>query len=127
MTGNIGYQFFQGGLGKLTNIPNIAAYFQTLGIPFAEANAYLVGSVEAVGGLFLMLGLASRLVSIPLIITMCTAYATAHREALVNVFHDPDTFISQGPFNFLLMCLLVFAFGPGKFSLDALIKRLRQK
>ena len=122
-----GYQFFQGGMGKLANIANTIAFFQNLGIPFAEANAYMVGSLEAAGGMLLMLGLASRLVSIPLIITMCTAYATAHREALLNIFQDPDTFISQGPFNFLLMCLIVLAFGPGKFSLDALIERMRAR
>lgn len=122
-----GYQFFQSGLGKLSNIPNIIQFFLNLGIPFAEANAYTVASLEAVGGILLMVGLGSRLISLPLIATMCTAYATAHRDALLNVFKDPDTFFQQAPFLFLVTCLLVFSFGPGKFSLDYLLQRLIKK
>jgi putative oxidoreductase len=82
-----------------------------------------VASFETVGGLLLILGLASRLIAIPLTVVLCTAYATAHRAALLNIFDDPETFISQPPFNFLVMCLIVFAFGPGKYSLDYLIER----
>lgn len=118
-----GYQFFQTGMGKLSNIPNIVQFFENLGIPFAEANAYTVASLETVGGILLMLGLGSRLISIPLIAIMCTAYATAHRDALLGVFQDPDTFFQQGPFLFLMTCLIVFSFGPGKFSLDYLLQR----
>ncbi len=111
-----GYQFFQTGMGKLSDISKVTAYFESLSIPFAEANAYMVGSFEMVGGILLMLGLGTRLIAIPLIVILCTAFATAHREAI----HDADSFVSQSPFNFLLMCLVVFAFGPGKFSLDYL-------
>ncbi len=118
-----GYQFSQTGMGKLSNIAAPTAYFESLGIPFAEANAYIVGSFEMIGGLLLILGLGTRLIAIPLIVILCTAYATAHREALLNIFNDPDTFISQSPFNFLFTCLVLFAFGPGKFSLDYLFCR----
>ena len=122
-----GYQFFITGYGKLQNIPKVAGYFQSLGIPFAEANAYTVGSIEMVGGLLLIVGLASRLISIPLICVLLTAYATAHQAALLNIFNDPDTFLSQPPFHFLMMLLVVFCFGPGKFSLDYLLERWIKK
>jgi putative oxidoreductase len=67
--------------------------------------------------------LASRLLCIPLICTLTGAYLTAHREALLTIFSNPDQFISQAPFNFLLTSLIVFCFGPGKFSLDNLIEK----
>ena len=117
-----GFAFYQTGMGKFHNLPQVAQYFQSLNVPFAEATAYLVASLEVGGGLLLMVGLASRLVSIPLIAVLCTAYATAHRAAVLNIFQDPDTFISQPPFNFLILCLLVFSFGPGKCSIDYLFQ-----
>jgi putative oxidoreductase len=68
----------------------------------------------------LLLGLGSRLVSVPLMFTMGVAYATAHREELGKIFSDPDKFTDAPPFLFLLASVIVFAFGPGKISVDAL-------
>lgn len=118
-----GYQFFLTGTGKFQNIDNVVQYFDSLNIPFAVASAYTVASIETVGGLALFFGLASRLLCIPLICTLAGAYLTAHREALLNIFNNPDQFISQAPFNFILTSLIVFCFGPGKFSLDNLIEK----
>lgn len=120
-----GYQFYLAGMSKLGGLQKFAQFLQSLGIPFAEANSQVVAYVEAGGGILLMVGLASRLVSIPLTAVLCTAYATAHRDSLMTLFQDPSIFISQPPFNFLIMCLCVFAFGPGKFSLDYLLERKR--
>ncbi len=118
-----GFLFYQAGMYKFTNFPQAVLSFHGLGIPFAEANVNIVASFEVAGGVLIMLGLASRLVSIPLAVILLTAYATAHRAALLNVFSDPGAFMSQSPYNFLVMCLVVFSFGPGKFSLDYLIGR----
>lgn len=116
-----GLSFVAAGYNKFLNHEKVVEGFTKLTIPFAELNAYLVAGFELVGGLCLALGLAARLMSIPLIVIMCVAYATAHVDALVNVFHDPKTFIQQGPFNYLLTCLVVFCFGPGTFSIDYLL------
>ena len=118
-----GYQLYQSGMGKFSNIPKVVQFFQNLGIPFADTNANIAASIEIGGGILLMIGLASRLVSIPIACVMCTAYVTAHRPALLNIFQDPDTFLTQAPFLFLLTALVVFSFGPGKFSLDYLLER----
>lgn len=122
-----GWQFFTSGRDKLLNISPIIDYFGTLGIPLPTINAYTAASIECVGGLCLLIGLASRLVSIPLMIVMFVALLTAHHEAFVNAFENPQAFVQQGPFNFFLTALIVFAFGPGIFSLDALIKRFFYK
>lgn len=118
-----GWQFFKTGLEKFDDIHSIAGFFGNLNIPFPTISAYLAASTEMVGGLLLLLGLGSRLVAIPLIFTMIVALVTAHGEKTFQLFDDPVAFISQTAFSFLLASLTIFVFGPGPFSLDALIKR----
>ena len=116
-----GWSFFLTGKGKLMNLDKTASFFGDLGLPLPKLNAIMAGSTECFGGLLLLLGLGSRLVSVPLIFTMLVAYATADKEAVAAIFSDPDKFTGATPFLFLLACLVVFAFGPGKISLDALL------
>lgn len=116
-----GWSFFQTGRGKLDNLGQTAEFFGSLGIPFPTVNAAMAGATECCGGLLLLLGLASRLTAIPLIVTMIVAYATAEHEALAAIFSDTDKFLEATPFLFLLTCLIIFAFGPGVFSLDHLL------
>jgi putative oxidoreductase len=40
------------------------------------------------------------------------------------VFSDPDAFVSDAAFLFLLASVIVFIFGPGAFSVDAILKKL---
>ncbi len=122
-----GYKFMQSGYGKFQHIPDVIGFFQSIGIPFASLNAYMAASCELLfGGLFL-LGLFARIASIPLFIVMATAYVTAHTESLITLFTklDPSSFFEQAPFLFAYAALLVFAFGPGKLSLDHLISKRR--
>ena len=116
-----GWSFFLTGKGKLLNLDKTAGFFTDLGIPMPKLNAIVAGSTECFGGLLLLAGLFSRVVSVPLIFTMLVAYATADQEALHAIVSDPDKFTGATPFLFLLACLIVFAFGPGRLSLDALL------
>jgi putative oxidoreductase len=118
-----GWSFFVTGKGKLFNLENTAEFFAGLGLPFPKLNAVLAGSTECFGGLLLLVGLCSRLISVPLAFTMLMAYITADREALLGIFSDPDKFLAADPFLFLLTALIILAFGPGVFSLDWLIAR----
>ena len=118
-----GWGFFQTGKGKLSNIAQPTEFFQSLGIPFPHAQAILVGTTECIGGLLLLLGLLSRLASIPLTILLIVAYLTADIAVVKNILGDPDKFLAADEFLFLLVVLLVLLFGPGKFSLDWLIAR----
>lgn len=113
-----GWQFFITGKGKLADIDKIIGFFTNLGIPYPTQNAYFVSSLECVGGLLLIAGLGSRLISIPLIFSMCVAYLTADQEALRNIFSDPDKFFAATPFLFLYALVIIFLFGPGRISLD---------
>jgi putative oxidoreductase len=116
-----GWSFFETGKGKLMNLDKTTAYFAELNLPLPKLNALLAGSTECFGGLLLLVGLGSRLVSLPLIFTMIVAYATADSEALHAIFSDPDKFTSATPFLFLFAVVIIFLFGPGKLSLDALL------
>lgn len=125
-----GYQFFIAGKGKLMNLERVTGFFTDLGIPFPSLNAVMAGTTECVGGLLLMLGLFTRLISIPLAVVMLVAYATAHRDAVLVVIQSIqgfsftlDEFVKQEPFPFLMTVLVVMAFGPGRFSLDTWLKR----
>jgi putative oxidoreductase len=119
-----GWQLFQTGKGKLENIDRFVAFLSHLHIPMPVFNAHLVATLECAGGLLLLLGLASRLIAIPLTINFIVAYLTADHEAVANFFKDQDAFTGAAPFLYLLVSLIVLAFGPGIFSLDALIGRM---
>jgi len=118
-----GWSFLQTGWGKLTHLDKTTAFFTELHLPLPRLNAIAAGSTECLGGLLLAIGLFARPASVPLIFTMIVAYVTADNEALHAIFSDPDKFVSAAPFLFLLVSLIVLAFGPGKLSVDALGRR----
>ena len=118
-----GWQFFLTGKGKLMDLEKPTEFFQSLGIPFPHAQAMLAGATESFGGLLLLAGLCSRLVSIPLMILLSVAYLTADLDKVKMIFSDPDKSLTADEFLFLFAVVLVFVFGPGKFSIDWLIKR----
>lgn len=118
-----GSLFFLTGKGKLMNLERTTSFFASLNIPMPGVNAAVAGTTEMVGGALLVIGLGSRLASIPLTFTMLVAYATAEREALGALFTDPSQFTSAEPFLFMLTALVVLAFGPGAISVDALLKK----
>ncbi|HWZ95832.1 MAG TPA: DoxX family protein, partial [Opitutaceae bacterium] len=110
----------------LTNVGKTADFFTSLHIPFPVANVYISGTTELVGGILLMLGLFSRLISVPLLFNFCVAYLTASQGAVKELLHfkNPDDFINDSAFPFLVTSLLILAFGPGKISLDYLLEKL---
>lgn len=122
-----GWQFFEDGLGKLKNYDKVLGFFQNWHVPFPSLSLYLAASTQCVGGLLLLIGVASRLVSLPLIFVMIVAYLTAEHEALESIFSNPDKFVSADPFLFLFASLIVLVFGPGKFSVDWVLSKLTAK
>lgn len=122
-----GWQFWQSGFGKLGDISKTVDFFTSLGIPAPAFSAHFVALLEAGGGILLFVGLASRLIALPLAFDMMVAYLTADREALGSILSDPAKFYNADPFTFLLASLIILAFGPGWFSLDNIIKWYRSK
>ena len=71
-----------GLLDRLMADPNVVAWFGNpdwgLGLPAPELLAALAGWTEFLGGWLLLFGLLTRLISIPLMLTMIVAATTAH-------------------------------------------------
>jgi putative oxidoreductase len=118
-----GWQLIESGWGKLHHLANVTEFFTTLGLPMPAQTALAISCLEFFGGIFLALGLLSRLTALALTINMITAYVTADREALRSIFSDPDKFYAAAPYTFLIASLIILLFGPGKMALDALLKR----
>jgi putative oxidoreductase len=122
-----GWAFFQTGKGKLMNLDQTTEFFASLGIPLPGVNAVMAAATECIGGLLLLLGLASRPAATLLSFTMIVAYLTADLDAVKGIFSDPDVFLEAAPFQFLFASVLVLVFGPGFFSLDRWINTLLGK
>jgi putative oxidoreductase len=122
-----GYQFAESGWAHFHNMPDFIKMFEGLNIPAASLNAHFVAGLEFVGGILLVLGLGSRVISLLLAGDMFVAFITAERDSLKSIFSDPDKFFNASPHTFLFIALLILAFGPGKISLDHLFVVLRRK
>src|SRR6266446_6505909 len=116
-----GWQLAQSGWGKLHHLSNVAEYFATLGLPMPAQMAIFIACVEFFGGIFLALGLVSRITGLVLTVNMTMAYVIGDHEALLSFFSDPDKFIAAAPFAFLIVSLIVLIFGAGKISVDTAI------
>lgn len=115
----LAYTFWEAGTRKFEDIPSIAGWFENLNIPAPMLNAYLATYTEIIGAILLLLGLGTRLISIPLIITMLVAIKTVHWE---NGFASGDNGY-EIPLYFILMLIVVLTFGAGKISADYFIKK----
>ena len=96
------WQLFLTGKGKLSNIGKVSEFFTSLHIPLPTLNAYFIGSLECFGSLLLIIGLASRPLSLLIVFSMTVAYLAADFEAVSSIFNDPDKFVKADPFPFLL-------------------------
>lgn len=116
----LAYGFYGPAVQKVQNFDDIISWFgNDLGIPFPTLNAYMAVATECIGVAAMTLGLGTRLMSIPMMVVMCVAVATVHWpnfECGKNGFEVPMYYF------FMLFSLLVT--GPGRISVDALIKRM---
>jgi putative oxidoreductase len=109
--------------------------FLKIGIPAPEVMAPFVGVVEIVGGALILVGLATRLASLALLIDMVVAITSTKipiwighgfwgfanpttRTGFLGMAHEART-----DFSMLLGCALLLIVGAGPLSLDA---RLQQ-
>jgi len=113
----LGVLFMSTGWGKVHSLPKVTAFFSELGIPAPAFHAHLVSFVELIGGGLLLVGLFSRLASVPLMVSMLVAILTAQREQVHGL---PDLF-GLVEWTYFALLLWVLSAGPGKLSLDHLI------
>lgn len=116
-----GALFLFAGMGKIANMSQTVSFFHNLNLPFHEFLAHAVAWTEAVGGALLLLGVATRLISAPLMVIMLAAFFLAHSETIAQ---GADAVVISGPVTYFTAALVLFSFGPGKFSLDFLLEKL---
>ena len=77
--------FWMAGTKKIAGIDSTIEWFGNpdwgLGLPAPELLAYLAAYTEAIGALLLLLGLATRWISIPLMVTMVVAIFAVHWDS----------------------------------------------
>ena len=117
----VGLIFFTQGILKYID-PNMGVVrFTRIGFPHPYFTAHFVGTFEALCGLLVLLGLWTRLVSIPLLIVIATAIATTKIPELFRVNQGFWYMVSDARTDFAMFCCLVFliSVGGGSWSLDA--------
>ncbi len=115
----LGVVFAQSGWGKMHNIDKVIGFFNELHLPAPEFQAHLVAYTEFLGGLLVLIGLATRAASIPLSITMIVAITTAKAEEI----HEFSDLLGMSEFLFILLFVYLIIEGAGKVSLDYLLDR----
>jgi len=115
----VGYFFFVTGVAKVRNLEAMAERFAEWGIPLPVFSAALSGWTELVGGALLVVGLLTRLASIPLFINMVVAVATVNIRRVEGL----DEFVELAEPLYALVFLWLFFTGPGRISLDHWIWR----
>lgn len=115
----VGYFFLETGWSKIHNLDAMTARFTQWGIPWPAFNAALSGYTEFVGGAFVLVGLCTRLMSIPMVINMVVAVIAVKMKDVANL----NDFVELDEPLYALVFLWLFFAGPGPVSLDNLIVR----
>jgi putative oxidoreductase len=116
--------FIVSGFAKLTDPASAVGYMSSVGVPNADTLVYVAGAAELVGGLAVALGLLTRLAAIGLIVLL----------AIINLFFhnfwalaEPESKMQMVQFmkNLSIMggLFVLVAMGPGRYSVDARIRR----
>jgi uncharacterized membrane protein YphA (DoxX/SURF4 family) len=117
----VGVIFFTQGVLKYID-PNLGAVrFTRIGFSHPYFTAHFVGTFEILCGLLLLLGIGTRLVSIPLLIVIMTAIATTKIPELFRANQGFWYVVSDARTDFAVFCCLVFLISVGGrgWSLDA--------
>jgi len=116
----VGLVFLSEGIQKFL-FPDVRGVgrFIKIGLPEPEFLAYFVASFEVVCGLFIVLGLLTRLAVLPTITIMLVAIATTKLPMLAEDGFWEMAHAARTDFSMLLGSLFLLIVGAGKLSLDA--------
>ena len=115
----VGWVFLWSGWGKLTALPQVTENFIGWGIPLPHLLAPFVSGVEFFGGLFLLLGLLTRISAGALGITMIVAIRSAKWAEVDSL----ETLLGFDEFEYLALFMWLAIAGPGLLSVDLWLQR----
>jgi putative oxidoreductase len=115
----VGYVFLLSGWGKLQNLPAVIDNFAGWHIPAAHVLGPFVSGVEFFGGLFLLLGLLTRISAGALGVTMIVAIASAKWPDVDSL----ETLLGFDETEYLALVLWLAIAGAGTVSLDHWLTR----
>nr|WP_313312929.1 DoxX family protein [Dietzia maris] len=101
----------------VNGVDGTGAFFESVGVPAAQAAAAFAGAVELVGGILLVLGLLTQAVAVLVVVVMVGAYAYVHKAAGIYAADGGWELVAV-----IGLAVAVFGLvGTGRYSLDALI------
>ncbi len=120
----VGAVFLSEGIQKFL-FPAIrgAGRFEKIGLPSPEFLGNLVGGFEIVCGVMILLGLFTRLASIPLIIIMLVAFATTKSAVYIEKGFWELLHGSRTDWAMLLGCIFLLIKGGGYWSVDKILMK----
>jgi putative oxidoreductase len=98
----VGLLFLSTGWGKIHNLEKVTGFFASL----------LCGAA-------LCVGLLTRLATVPLVVSMIVALATAKRGDIHGLFD----LVGQEELTYLVLLVMIAVLGPGTLSIDHLLER----
>jgi putative oxidoreductase len=115
-----GYFWAETGWAKIHHLQAFAQRFVGWGIPYPQVSAALSGYTEWIGGIPVMLGLFTRLVSIPLMFNMLVALVMVKMKEITGI--DDIVEMDEVLYMFILFWLMMA--GLGRVSIDYIIRRV---
>jgi len=116
----VGGVFFLEGIKKFLFVEQWGAgRFARIGIPAPAILGPFVGVVEIVFGFLLLVGLLTRLASVPLLIDICVAIATTKVPILLKSGFWPMEAEARTDYAMLMGLIFLVLAGAGSWSVDA--------
>ena len=115
----VGLVFMSTGWGKIHSVAKVTEFFASLHIPAPGFHAVVVGWSELLCGTALVIGLMTRLATIPLIVSMIVAILTAKRGDIHGFFD----LVAFEEFTYLIILIVIAILGPGAIALDHLLAK----
>jgi uncharacterized membrane protein YphA (DoxX/SURF4 family) len=100
--------------------------FLTIGFSHPAFWAYFTGTFEIICGGLTIIGLITRLASVPLIIIMITAFITTKIPILVSKGLWPWAHEYRTDFAMTLLLIYLLIYGSGRWSFDSKISKVRK-
>lgn len=115
----VGWVFMWTGWAKLTHLPIVTENFVGWGVPYPELLAPFVSGIEFFGGMFLLLGLLTRISAGALGVVMIIAVRAAKWEDIDSLL----TLLGFEEIMYLAIFMWLAIAGPGPIAIDRVLQK----